>query len=257
MSTSTSNVTEARHTGRVAIADKTVLVTGANRGLGQALVEEALLRGAKRVYAASRQPFTHPDERVTPLALDVTDAAQIQAAAERVESLDILINNAGVSVPDDLSDRAAFEQHFAVNLFGIWAVTEAFLPSLTRSSGAVVNVLSVGALAAVPVLPAYSASKAAAFSVTQSLRAVLAGRGVQVHAVLPGPIDTDMVRDLPIPKTAPECVAQGIFDGVENGDEDIFPDPMSATMAEAWRTGVAKELERQNAALVQAQPVAA
>jgi NAD(P)-dependent dehydrogenase (short-subunit alcohol dehydrogenase family) len=162
-----------------------------------------------------------------------------------------------VSVPDDLSDRAAFEQHFAVNLFGTWGVTEAFLPSLSRSSGAVVNVVSVGALAAVPVLPAYSASKAAAFSLTQSLRALLAGRGVEVHAVLPGPIDTDMVRDLPIPKTAPESVAQGIFDGVENRDEDIFPDPMSATMAEAWRTGVAKELERQNAALVQAQPLAA
>jgi NAD(P)-dependent dehydrogenase (short-subunit alcohol dehydrogenase family) len=257
MSTSTSNVAEARPRGRAAIADKTVLVTGANRGLGQALVDEALLRGAKRVYAASRQPFTHPDERVTPLALDVTDAAQIQTAAERVESLDILMNNAGVSVPDDLSDRAAFEQHFAVNLFGTWAVTEAFLPLLTRSSGTIVNVLSAGALAAVPVLPAYSASKAAAFSVTQSLRALLAGRGVQVHAVLPGPIDTDMVRDLPIPKTAPASVAKGIFDGVENGDEDIFPDPMSATMAEAWRTGVAKQLERQNAALVQTQPLAA
>jgi NAD(P)-dependent dehydrogenase (short-subunit alcohol dehydrogenase family) len=239
------------------IADKTVLVTGANRGLGQALVEEALRRGAKRVYASSRRAFTHPDERVTPIELDVTNAAQIQAAADRVKSLDILINNAGVSVPDDLSDRAAFEQHFAVNLFGTWATTAAFLPSLTRSRGAVVNVVSVGALAAVPILPAYSASKAAAFSLTQSLRALLAGRGVGVHAVLPGPIDTDMVRDLPIPKTSPESVAQGILDGVENGDEDIFPDPMSAIMAEAWRTGVATELERQNALLVQARPLAA
>ena len=99
------------------------------------------------------------------------------------------------------------------------------------------NVVSVGALAAVPVLPAYWASKTAAFSLTQSLRALLAGRGVEVHAVPPCPIDTDMLRDLPIPKTAPE----GMFDGVENGDEDLFPDPMSATMTEAWRTGVAKE----------------
>ena len=99
------------------------------------------------------------------------------------------------------------------------------------------NVVSVGAVAAVPVLPAYWASKAAAFSLTQSLRALLAGRGVEVHAVLPCPIDTDMLRDLPIPKTPPESM----FDGVENGDEDLFPDPMSATMTEAWRTGVAKE----------------
>ena len=239
------------------IADRTVLVTGANRGLGQALLQEALRRGAKRVYAGSRRPLTHPDDRVTPIVLDVTSPAQIQAAADRVESLDILINNAGVSIPDDLTDRAAFEHHLAVNLFGTWSVTDAFLPSLTRSRGAVVNVVSVGALAAVPILPAYSASKAAAFSLTQSLRALLADRGVQVHAVLPGPIDTDMVRDLPVPKTAAEAVAQGILDGVEDGEEDIFPDPMSATMAEAWRAGVAKELERQNAALVQAQPLAA
>jgi NAD(P)-dependent dehydrogenase (short-subunit alcohol dehydrogenase family) len=234
-----------------------VLVTGANRGLGQALVDEALRRGAKRVYAASRQPFAHPDDRVTPVIMDVTDWTQIKRAAESVESLDILINNAGVSLPDDLSDRTAFEQHFDVNVFGPLMVTQAWLPSLTQSRGRVVNVVSIGALAAVPVLPAYSASKAAAFSVTQSLRALLAERGVSVHAVLPGPIDTDMVRELPIPKTPPESVAQAIFDGVENGDEEIFPDPLSEMLAESWRTGAAKQLERQNAALVPAEPIAA
>src|SRR3954454_5675176 len=114
-----------------AIADKTVLVTGANRGLGRALVDEALTRGATRVYAASRQPMAVPDERVTPLMLDVTDRAQIHEAVGRVESLDILINNAGVSLPDDLSDRAAFEHHLAVNLYGTLDVTQAFLPLLT------------------------------------------------------------------------------------------------------------------------------
>jgi NAD(P)-dependent dehydrogenase (short-subunit alcohol dehydrogenase family) len=240
-----------------AIAGKAVLVTGANRGLGQALVEEALRRGARRVYAASRQPLAHPDERVTPVILDVTDPAQIQRAVERVESLDVLINNAGVSVPDDLSDRSAFEQHLAVNLYGTLDVTHALLPALTRSHGAVVNVVSVGALAAVPVLPAYSISKAAALSLTQSLRALLAGQGVNVHAVLPGPIDTDMVRDLPIPKTPAESVARGIFDGMENGEEEIFPDPFAEMLAAGWRMGVTKELERQNASLVQAQPLAA
>jgi NAD(P)-dependent dehydrogenase (short-subunit alcohol dehydrogenase family) len=239
------------------IAGKSVLVTGANRGLGQALVDEALKRGARRVYAASRQPPAYPDRRVTPVILDVTDPAQIQHAVEQVDSLDILINNAGVSVPDDLSDRSAFEQHLAVNLYGTLDVTQAFLPSLTRSQGAVVNVVSVGALAAVPVLPAYSVSKAASMSLTQSLRALLAGQGVSVQAVLPGPIDTDMVRDLPIPKTPPESVARGILDGIENGDEDVFPDPMAAMLAEGWRAGVSKELERQNATLVQPQPLAA
>jgi NAD(P)-dependent dehydrogenase (short-subunit alcohol dehydrogenase family) len=239
------------------IEGKSVLVTGANRGLGRALVEEALRRGAARVYAGARKPLTHPDARVTPLTLDVTDPAQIQAAVEQVESLDILVNNAGISLPDDLSDRAAVDRHLAVNLFGTWGVTEAFLPSLTRSGAAIVNVVSIGAFAAVPVLPAYSISKAAAFSLTQSLRALLAGRGVSVHAVMPGPIDTDMVRELPIPKTPPESVAQAVFDGMENGEEEIFPDPMSEMMAESWRTGAAKALERQNAALVQPQPLAA
>ncbi len=239
------------------ITDKTILVTGANRGLGQALVEEALRRGAQRVYAASRQPFAHPDDRVVPLIMDVTDWAQIQRAAESVGSLDILINNAGVSLPDDLSSRAAFEQHFDVNVYGPLIVTQALLPSLTESRGRIVNVVSIGAFAAVPILPAYSASKAAAFSVTQSLRALLAGRGVKVHAVLPGPIDTDMIRDLPIPKTPPESVAQAIFDGAENEDEEIFPDPFSEMQAESWRVGAAKELERQNAALVSAEPIAA
>jgi NAD(P)-dependent dehydrogenase (short-subunit alcohol dehydrogenase family) len=125
-----------------AIADKTVLVTGANRGLGSALVDEALRRGAKRVYAASRQPMVVRVQRVTPLILDVTDPAQIRNAVQRVESLDILINNAGVSVADDLRDRSAFERHLAVNLYGTLDVTQAFVPSLTRSHGAVVNVVS-------------------------------------------------------------------------------------------------------------------
>jgi NAD(P)-dependent dehydrogenase (short-subunit alcohol dehydrogenase family) len=239
------------------LADSWVLVTGANRGLGRALVEEALRRGARRVYAGTRQPFAHPDERVTPLTLDVTDPAQIQAAVERVESLDILINNAGLARSDDLGDRAMLERHLAVNLFGPWGVTQAFLPLLARTGGAVVNVSSLAGLAALPVLPAYSISKAAGLSLTQSLRALSAGRGVMVHAVLPGPMDTDMTRDLDVPKTAPQSVARAILDGVERGEEDIFPDPMSGTMAESWRTGAVKELERQNAALVAARPRAA
>jgi NAD(P)-dependent dehydrogenase (short-subunit alcohol dehydrogenase family) len=176
------------------IADSAVLVTGANRGIGQALVEEALSRGAKRVDAAARQPLTHPDGRVTPLRLDVTDPAQIQAAVEGVETLDLLVNNAGIALYDDLSDRAVLERHLAVNLFGTYGVTRAFLPLLTRSRGAVVNNSSLYTFASMPVIPAYSISKAAAFSLTQSLRALLAGRGVRVHAVLAGPVDTDMTR---------------------------------------------------------------
>jgi NAD(P)-dependent dehydrogenase (short-subunit alcohol dehydrogenase family) len=241
----------------LAIAGKTVLVTGANRGLGRSLVDEALRRGAKRVYAGARQPMAVLDERVAPLTLDISDPAQIHDAVERVESLDILINNAGVSVPDDLSDRSAFDRHLAVNLYGTLDVTRAFLPLLTRSHGAVVNIVSLGAVAAVPVLPAYSVSKAASLSLTQSLRALLAARGVGVYAVMPGPIDTDMVRDLDIPKAPPVDVARAILDGVERGEQEIFPDPLSEMVAAGWRAGVAKQLERQNAEMVQTDPIAA
>jgi NAD(P)-dependent dehydrogenase (short-subunit alcohol dehydrogenase family) len=231
-------------------AGKTVLVTGANRGIGQALVEEALRRGAARVYAGTRQPLTHPDRRVTALTLDVTDAVQIQSAVEQVESLDILINNAGVALYDDLSDRSVLERHLAVNLFGPYEVTQAFLP--TQSGGAVVNNVSVMALAPLPFTPAYAISKAAAFNWTQSLRALLAGQGVRVHAVLTGPTDTEMTRGFEIPKASPQSVARAIFDGVENDEDDIFPDPMSATLAESWHSGAVKAFERESAALVAA-----
>jgi len=239
------------------IEGKTVLVTGANRGIGRALIEEALRRGARRVYAGTRQPFSHPDERVTPLMLDVTSPEQIEAAVGQVESLDILINNAGVALYDDLSDRSVLQQHLDVNLFGTYGVTQAFLPLLTRSHGAIVNNVSMMAQAPFPVTPAYAISKAAAFNMTQSLRALLAGRGVRVHAVLTGPTDTDMTQGLDIPKSSPQDVARAIFDGVDNGEEDIFPDPMSQTMADSWRGSVAKALEHQYAAFVQTQPDAA
>jgi NAD(P)-dependent dehydrogenase (short-subunit alcohol dehydrogenase family) len=176
------------------IEGKTVLVTGANRGIGQALAAEALVRGAKRVYAGTRQPLAHPDARVTPLMLDVTSTEQVQAAASQAGSLDILINNAGIALPDLLTDPAVLERHLAVNLFGTHAVTQAFLPALIRTRGAIINILSVNAFAPLPRIPSYSISKAAAFSLTQSLRAFLAGQGIRVHAVLPGPVDTDMSR---------------------------------------------------------------
>ena len=169
------------------IKDKTVLVTGANRGIGKALVVEALRRGAKRVYAGTRGGLTLADERLTPLMLDVTNAEQIQRAVDEVGTLDVLINNAGIALYDDLSNSGAIEQSLAVNLFGPFNVTRAFLPLLKRSKGAIVNNLSLMALAPLPVTPAYAISKAAAFNMTQSLRAILAGQGVTVHGVFLGP----------------------------------------------------------------------
>jgi NAD(P)-dependent dehydrogenase (short-subunit alcohol dehydrogenase family) len=228
------------------VNDKAILVTGANRGIRQALVAEALARGAKRVYAGSRRSLAHPDDRVTPLELDVTSAAQIQAAVGQVESLDMLINNAGVMERDDLSDPAVLERHLAVNLFGTQAVTQAFRPALTRSRGAVVNILSANALAPLPLMmPSYSVSKAAAFSLTQSFRALLAGQGVRVHAVLPGPVETDMTRGNSVPVASADSVARAIFDAVDHGEEEIFPDPASASLAAGWRDSAAKLLEHQ------------
>ena len=232
------------------IENKTILITGANRGIGRALVNEALRRGAKRVYAGTRGAQQSDDKRVMPLTLDVTSVSQIQRAAEEVDTLDVLINNAGIAIYDDLSNLEVVEKHLAVNFLGLLKVTHAFLPLLRRSQGAIVNNLSLAGLAALPVIPSYSISKAAAFNMTQSLRALLAGQGVTVHAVVLGPIDTDMNRGFEIPKASPESAAVGIFDGLQKGDEDIFPDPASQSMAEGWRTGTVKALEHQFAAFV-------
>lgn len=232
------------------IANKTILITGANRGIGWALVNEALKRGAKKVYAGTRGSLQVPDERVTPITLDVTSDSEIQRAADRVDTLDVLINNAGISLQDDLSNPSMIHQHLAVNSFGLVNVTRAFSPLLTQSKGAVVNILSLASIASVPFSPAYAISKAAALSATQSLRMLLARKGVTVQAVFPGPVDTDMTRDLALPKASAESVAVAIFDGLQNGDEDIFPDSMSQSIAEAWRTGVVKALERQFRAFV-------
>src|SRR4029453_2771226 len=125
----------------------TVLITGANGGIGQALVTEALRRGASRVFAAMRQPTPPADTRVTPIKLDVTDQDQIRSAAASITSLDVLVNNAGVMLYDDLSDAAALEQQLAVNLYGPLAVTNAFLPQLVESHGTIVNNVSMMGIA--------------------------------------------------------------------------------------------------------------
>jgi NAD(P)-dependent dehydrogenase (short-subunit alcohol dehydrogenase family) len=229
------------------LENKIILITGANRGIGRALVEEALNRGAKRVYAGTRLPLIHPDPRVIPLMLDVTNQEQIRQAVREIDELDILINNAGIALYDDLSDPTMLDRHLAVKFFGIYDMSRAFLPALTRSQGAIVNILSLVALAPLPLIASYSISKAAAFSLTQSLRAFLAAQRVRVHAVLTGPVDTDINRDFDIPKASPESAAEAIFDGVTNEEEDIFPDPMSASMAESWKGSAAKAMERQNA----------
>ncbi len=235
------------------IATKTALVTGANRGIGSAFVDALLERGASRVYAAARDTRTLrelADERVAPLTLDVTSDRQISSAAEQVETLDLLINNAGISILDDIvsGDLSIVQLHLDVNLLGPLKVTRAFLPHLEDSGGAVINILSVLALASLPVSAAYASSKAAAFSMTQSLRALLVRKGVAVHAVLPGPVDTEMARPFDVPKASAIDVARATLEAFEAGKEDIFPDASTHGLYEVWPSSPTKSFEREFAA---------
>jgi NAD(P)-dependent dehydrogenase (short-subunit alcohol dehydrogenase family) len=242
------------------IEGKTVLITGANRGIGRALVDEALTRGAARVYAGTRTPWAHPDPRVVNIPLDITNAEMIRAAAAQVTaagSLDVLVNNAGIALYDDLTDPEVIKRHLEVNLFGTYEVTAAFLPLLTQSQGAIVNNTSVNALAPLPVIPAYSVSKAALFNLSESARILLAPQGVRVQVILTGPVDTDMNRGFDIPKASVESAASAIVDGIEKEENYIFPDPLSQSIASRWYEGPAPDLAEKYAALAAAAGAAA
>jgi short-subunit dehydrogenase len=185
-----------------------------------------------------------------PLALDITDSRSLVAAAAAAPDVAVLFNNAGILASQNVltSTPEQIAQEFRTNFFGLIAATKAFLPALERAGAAngaaLVNVLSAASLANVPSLGAYSASKAAAFSITQALRGDLAKRRIAVHAVFAGPIDTDMVSAMDMPKTSPEQVAKAIVDGVELDLEDISPDPFSEGVLATWRRDP-KGLERQ------------
>jgi NAD(P)-dependent dehydrogenase (short-subunit alcohol dehydrogenase family) len=234
------------------IENAVALVTGANRGIGKALVDALLAAGAKKVYAAARDPKqVAANDRVVPVKLDVTDPRDVAALAERAPDVTLLINNAGVFGSTALlaGAKADFERDLATNVFGTLAVTQALAPTIERAGGgAVANVLSVVSLASMPGFAGYSATKAAAFSVTQGLRAELRAKGIAVHAVFPGPVDTDMTKAIPIAKATPESVAKAIVDGIARGDEDIAPDAMARDVLAAWQRDP-KGLERQFASM--------
>ena len=234
------------------IAKSVALVTGANRGIGRSLVEALLRAGCGRVYAAARDKKTLDDvvalspERVVALELDVTSVKSVEDAARRAHDVTLVINNAGVLASYNLltSSKDQVEQDFAVNFYGALAVTKAFLPALERSQGAAIaNILTVVSLASRPVIGGYSASKAAAFSMTQALRAELKNKKIDVHAVIPGAVDTDMIRAFPIAKTSPSLVATAIVEGIDRGDEDIVTDPMARDAFARWQKDP-KEFER-------------
>lgn len=232
------------------------LVTGANRGIGRALTEALLTRGARKVYATARNPETLRtlrDERLVALRLDVTDADQIRAVAEAVADVELVFNNAGVALARGIADASVLGQarrEMEVNYFGPLQLLQRLAPSLVRNGGgAVVNIGSAAGLTNVPLLPTYSASKAALHSLTQAARMLLGPQGTAVFGVYAGPVDTDMTRELTLPKTPPRTVAFAILDGIEAGQEDIFPDPFAVDFGRRFEASP-KAAERQFAALV-------
>jgi NAD(P)-dependent dehydrogenase (short-subunit alcohol dehydrogenase family) len=225
------------------------LVTGANRGLGQALVAALVEAGAAKVYAAARDErmIAADGSRVVALKLDTTNPEQIAAAVRRASDITLLVNNAGVATSANVlaASREAIDADFRTNVHGTLAVIKAFLPVLERAreGATIVNVLSLVSLGSFPALGGYSASKAAAYSITQALRPELKGKGIDILAALPGPIDTDMVKHLAMPKQSPADVAKGLLAGVERGDEEIFPDAVAQQMGALWNQSH-KEFER-------------
>jgi NAD(P)-dependent dehydrogenase (short-subunit alcohol dehydrogenase family) len=219
------------------ISDSTAVVTGAGRGLGRHLVDALLDRGAAKVYGLARDPSTvRADPRVVPLPFDLLDPASIQAAAAAAADASVLVNNASTAAfatPLD-ADPEAVRREMAVNYEGTFAVIRAFVPVLEARGGHVVNVLSLLSLASTPPMAGYSASKAAAHSLTQALRPILRRRGITVHGVYPAGIDTDMLAGIDAPKTPPSEVAAGILDGLAADQEDIFPDPNAKAMSQTW-----------------------
>lgn len=222
------------------IKDRIVFVTGANRGIGKALVQALLDHGAKKIYASARDIKKIPDfkdPRVVRVALDITNTAQLEAAAKLAYDTQILINNAGV-LSNGSGLSAPFEdleRDMKTNYFGTLAAMRAFLPVLEKSkNAAIANVCSIASFVNFPFIGGYCASKAALFSITQGARLELAAKGIAVHTINPGPIDTDMARDIDMQKTSPEDTAKAIIKGLEAGEPDIFPDAGGRGMFEVW-----------------------
>ncbi|MGN9841294.1 SDR family oxidoreductase [Nonomuraea sp. H19] len=211
------------------LVNQTVLVTGANRGIGREFVRQLLDRGVTKVYAAARDPRTilADDPRLIPLQLDVTDAGSVARAAEIAQDVSVVVNNAGIarvgSVLD--SDTSNLRSELETNLFGPLAVTSAFADRLAQRSGVVINIASVASW--LPFGGTYGVSKAAVWSATDSMRLELGPRGVQVVGVHVGYVDTDMTAGTDAAKSNPADVVRQVLDGVEKGDVEILADDLT------------------------------
>ena len=241
----------------VSVKDKVVLISGSNRGIGKSFAIQALEMGAKKVYAGARDESQLAEliakygDKIVPIALDVTNQDHIDAAAAAARDVEILINNAGrggagpaVSNPNPDGQRMEMK----VNYFGIMNLSSAFAPILKENGGgAIVNILSVAALSSFAFAPGYSASKAAGRSLTQALRVELGGQNTLVSGVFPGPVDTDMAKNVPMDKVSPDSVAIHVYEEIAKGSEDIYPDPFAVQFAKGVQAD-AKAVEKANAA---------
>ncbi|MBJ6749786.1 SDR family oxidoreductase [Geomonas anaerohicana] len=240
------------------VAGKVVLVTGANGGIGWALVQELLERGAAKVYAAARnvqavaEMAKFEPGRVIALRVDVTHETSVASAAAQCQDVDLLINNAGVNQCQSLLAADGLDsarQEIKVNYLGTLSMCRAFAPILTARGGAIANVCSILGLVNLPVNGTYSASKAAGHSLLQGVRAELASRGVKVYGVYPGPVDTRMTAGQEMAKATPGQVATMILDGIARDEEYIFPDAMSQDVHRAL-LHAPDEVERQFSAML-------
>ncbi|MEW4529165.1 SDR family oxidoreductase [Maioricimonas sp. JC845] len=230
------------------VKDRIVLVTGANRGIGKAILEEALSRGASKVYAAVRdvssaEPLVaeHGD-RVVPVHLDLADPASITAAAETAGDVEVVVNNAGVLTVKSALDADAIEalqSEVDVNVYGLMRVAQAFAPLLkANGGGALVQLNSVASVKTFADFTTYCASKAASYAVTQGLRQTLKGQGTHVVSVHPGPIKTDMgvAAGFESIGDSPDVVATGIFDAIAEDRFHVWPDLVARQVGGAYQS---------------------
>ncbi|OVZ65323.1 short-chain dehydrogenase [Pigmentiphaga sp. NML080357] len=226
------------------IKNSVALVTGGNRGLGKALVQALRNAGAAKVYAAAREPSTiSTSEGVVPVRLDVIDPSNVRALANELRDVNILVNNAGIIIRSpSILDPASLEslrQEAETNVLGPLALAQAFAPVLAANGGgAILNVLSALSWISLAGVETYSATKSAAWSLTNGLRHALSGQGTQVVALHVGFMDTDMTRALPVQKADPEEVARAAVEGIERGESEVLADATSAQLKQALGTGV-------------------